>query len=528
MQNLLNKLWIKKSRHLRKTNRGGALCLCLIFAMLLTFAAPGMTLARQGDSGYEGGISSGEAPNKISYQYQEPCFFSGTPVVLSGTLIIKKTYKEDTKTKLQTLTTTYAYSLKNGTTNSMTRNLTFVTIITPNDNGQKTESTQLTKATESLTIDGTTYRIASVTDYELSKSILNDIKPAVNYYMGTLQSKKTYHIGTSSDTIEVEATCNYSGYDEYWSSAEVQMIKQTISQCKPGKDPIIVGDASIDISTTTKKELKYFDNIPELSSVAGGYIQTQQNENILKYTAKLSELDKKKVPTSKVNTYTDSLKLMSSKSQESLISPNLKQIKGHPSEESISLMFGLKAFTDSTVFDPQEYMGRAEFIDSFIKVAKAVPLDPAIKPKKTATSKKNVVVTSLFTDVSTNYTLFNSINEAGTRGIVAGSGKSNFRPEALITVAEAVTMMVNSLGLSGLAPNPAPVTSFKDNDIIPEFARPSMYVAEKIGLIEENAKGYIRPNDKITKAKAADMMKAYIDYLNDGILKEYMERIVSY
>jgi len=248
----------------------------------------------------------------------------------------------------------------------------------------------------------------------------------------------------------------------------------------------------------------------------------------LKYTAKLSELDKNKMPTTKVNTYTKSLKLESFPTQISLSSPNLNQIKGHPSEESISIMFGLEAFKDATDFDPQEYMSRAEFIDTFVKVAKAVPLDPAFKARSTATSGKNVIVTSLFKDVSTEHKFFASINEAATRGIVAGNGKSAFNPEPLITVAEAVTMFVNSMGLNGLAPNPAPVTSFKDNDTIPVFARPSMYVAEKIGLIQEDAKGYIRPRDKITKAKAAEMMKAYIDYMSSGIRKEYMDRIVSY
>lgn len=532
LQNLLDKLWMKKNNQPRKVIRP-TICLCLVFAMLLTLIAPSMTLARQGDSGYEGGISSGEAPNKISYQYQEPCFLSGTPVILTGTLIIKKSLKTDAKTNTQTLTTKYTYALNNsGKAAKLARALTFETTITPQENGQKTESTQLKTATETLTVDGVTYRITNVTDYELSKSILNDIKPAVNYYAGELWSRKTYRIGTgttNTDTTVVESTGKYYGYDEYWSSAEAQVIKQTISQCKPGKDPVIIGNIDIDISTTTQKQLKYYENQPNQISFEGGYVQTQQNENVLKYTAKLSELDKNKAPTQKVVTSTESFKMESFPTRDRLISPNLKQIKGHPSEESISLLFGLKAFKDSMDFDPQEYMSRAEFIDNFIRVAKEVPLDPVFNKKKTTSrSKKDVEEETLFTDVSSNHTFYTSITEGGKRGITAGRGKSQFRPDALITVAEAVTMMVNSLGLDGLAPNPAPVTSFKDNDTIPEFARPSMYVAEKIGLIQENAKGYIRANDKITKAKVADMMKTYIDYMSTGIRSEYMDKIVSY
>lgn len=526
MQNLLDKV-----RTMRKRMKY-AISICLVAAMVFTLVNPGTVLALQGDSGYEGGISSGDAPNKVSFQYVEPCFLTGTPIILSGTLIIKKTLKEDAKTKTQTLTTTYNYSLRNNDkASTLTRALTFVTTITPKENGQKTQSTQLTKASETVNIGGETYKIANITDYELSKSILNDLKPAVNYYAGNLWSKKTYRIGTTTntDTIVVESTGKYYGYDEYWSTAEAQLISQTISMVKPGQDPVTVGNVDIDISTTTKKELKYYENKPDQISFDGGYVQTQRNENILKYTANLSEFDKNKLPTSKIVKFEDSLKLESFPIQTRLVSPNLNQIKGHPSEENITLMFGIEAFKDKVNFDPQEYMSRAEFIDSFVKVAKEVPLDPVFtKKKSTSRTTKATAVVSPFTDVSTDYTYFTSINEAATRGITAGRGKSAFRPDTLITVAEAVTMMINSLGLEGLAPNLSPVTSFKDNDSIPAFARSSIYVAEKIGLIQEDAKGNIHPNDKITKAKASDMMVAYIDYMNSNIRDEYMDRIVGY
>ncbi|MHB8065464.1 MAG: S-layer homology domain-containing protein [Ruminiclostridium sp.] len=563
MRNILIKMLMKKSRQIAKVaiktnigteirkNRGTyikanraikiravTICLSLAFAMLLTLAKPGIAFARQGDSGYDGGISSGEEPNtgtttaatsKLVYDYQEPCFLSGAPVIFSGTLTISKSFKIDARTNIQTLTTTYQYALANAT-NTLARTRVLVTTITPKADGQKTESTQVKTATENIRLNSVTYILAAANknDYVLSKSNLSDSKPAVNYYNGTFMSKKTYHIGTarSTDTIVVESTGNYSGYDEYWSSAEAQIVEQTISQRKPGKADGDIGKINMEISNTTKKELKYYDSISEQTSFEGGYVQTQKNENILKYTAELSELDKNKAPTTKVNKYTNSLKLESSPTQISLVSPNLKQIKGHPSEEPISLMFGLEAFKDTLEFDPEEYISRAEFIDAFVRVAKEVPLDPALKPKQTAKSTKPVTPQSLFSDVSSDHVFFTSINEAGTRGIISGYGK--FNPDTLITVAQAVTMMVNSMGLNGLAPNPAAVTSFKDNDTIPSFARPSMYVAEKIGLIQEDAKGNIHPNDKITKAKAADMMKAYIDYMSSEIRNEYMEKILSY
>lgn len=517
---------------------GAAAALSLVLALFLTLTGPAAAFARQGDSGYEGGISSGETPgatattssSKAVYQYQEPVFLTGTPVVMSGKLTITKRLKTDTKTNKQTLTTTYLYDLQNTTKNTLSRNLTMVTTITPMSNGQKTQSTQLTKATETITIDGTAYRIADVSDYSLSKAITNDYKPAVNYFAGTLNSRKTYHIGTnaSTDTVIVETSGNYVGYDEYWSTAESQLLTQYISQVKPGKTPVQIGIVNLDISSTTKKDLQYYENQPEQISFEGGYILSQYNENVLKYTAKLSELDKNKAPTTKVNTYTNSLKLESYPVKDALVAPNLKQIKGHPQEEAMSILFALEAYSNPGSFDPQEYMSRAEFVDAFVKVAKDVPLDPVFTPKKTSASKKTAAITSVFSDVPTSNTYIDSINEAAQRGITSGKGESLFRPNTLVTVSEAVTMMINSLGLSGLAPNPAPVTSFKDNDQIPSYARASMYVAEKLGLVSEDTKGYIHPNDKITKAKAAEMMQAYIEYMNSGIRKEYMDRLLGY
>lgn len=512
-------------------------------AMMVTMVTPGTAFALRGDSGYEGGISEGENPSltstatstsatsKIQYKYQEPFFLTGVPIVLTGTMTITKKLKTDTKTGVQTLTTTYNYNVPNANNNSLTRAIELTTTITPRENGQKTETTKLASASETLKLNGVNYSISksNPNDYMISKAITNDYQPAVSYFAGTLIGKKTYHIGNSADTIVVDSTCNTVGYDEYWSTAEAQTIKQTITQNKAGQAPLVLGNASINVSTTTTKQLKYYENQPEQISFEGGYYKTQYNENVLKYTADLKELDKGGAPTSKTNTYTNSLKLESFPFNDPLVAPNLKKIKGHPAEESMAIMFGLEAYKDIDHFNPQEYMSRGEFIDAFTKVAPAVPLDPVFKPKTTTTttsSRKKTPVVLLFKDVPEKSKYFASINDAANRGIISKGG--NFRPDSKITLAEVITMTINSLGLSNLAPNPSPVTSFKDNDKIPSYARAPMYVAEKIGLIQGDSKGYIYPTAKITKANAARIMKAYIDYMNSGIREEYMDRILSY
>ena len=514
----------------RKLSRGTS----FILAMVIMLSVPATCFARIGDSGYEGGISSGEAPNKKSFTYQEPCFLTGVPVILSGTVIITKAMKTDAKTNSQIVTTTYKYSSPATSTAKLTRNLTYVTTIKVDETGQKTESTQLTKANETISINGVNYTISSVDNYELSKSILNDIRPAINYYSGTLWSKKTYTVSAGTgvraqDTIVVESTGNYYGYEQYWSNSEVQLINQSITYNKPGKMPEQRGDVTIGISATTTKQLKYYENKPTQISFEGGYTQFQYNENILQYTANLVELDKNKEPTSKTVKYKNSLKMESFPQQTKLLSPPLNKIKGHPLQEEMSIMFGLGAYKEPPAFVPQEYINRAEFVDAFVKIAKEVPIDPALAPKTTSSSKaKKTTVTSPFLDVSTNHEMFESINEAAKRGFVVGTGKNSFRPDAKITVAEAVTILINSIGLQDIAPNPTAITSFKDDASIPEYARAAFYVADKLNLIEGDKKGNINPGAYITKAEAAKLFKSYIDYMSESIRTEYMQKIISY
>ena len=110
----------------------------------------GHAFAREGICGYEGGISSGEVPDNTKFDYKEVTLISGKPVVFEGTLLIKKSQRQDK------LTTTYTYNLRNGE-NTLTRVLTFTAESETKENGQITETVSLTSASERVTIDGVTY-----------------------------------------------------------------------------------------------------------------------------------------------------------------------------------------------------------------------------------------------------------------------------------------------------------------------------------------------------------------------------------
>ena len=125
-----------------------AVCFALIICM-----HPTESFARQGDAGYEGGISSGDVAGKTSYEYQEVCFITGEPVVMKGTLIIKKQTKQDK------ITSTYTYSLKNvDKSATLTRILSFTTAVTTKENGQIVEESSYTKApSETIKFGSTAY-----------------------------------------------------------------------------------------------------------------------------------------------------------------------------------------------------------------------------------------------------------------------------------------------------------------------------------------------------------------------------------
>ena len=500
-----------------------AVCFALIICM-----HPTESFARQGDAGYEGGISSGDVAGKTSYEYQEVCFITGEPVVMKGTLIIKKQTKQDK------ITSTYTYSLKNvDKSATLTRILSFTTAVTTKENGQIVEESSYTKApSETIKFGSTAYILKSS---EFTRSSLVDPKPAINYYAGNIWGKKVYQIGTtaSGGSITFETTGSFYGYDQYWGSAEVEILNYVFTGEKNNSGEIDKwgGTASVSLSSNVTRQLKYYKNQPDEISFEGGYVETQYNNNVLEYTSRLPEFDSNGVSTDRMISKSDSLIIETFPVQKRLPSAVLSSVRGHWAEDNIRLMFGLEVFKgDGVGFRPDQYITRAEFTAAIVKAAKEVPSDPALATKiasRAQTSKKQVLI-SPFDDVSIDNIYFAQIDSAFKRGLINGKGKNLFGPNESLTVADALTIFIRALGLEALAPSPMAVTSFKDNDLIPASARNAAYVAARIGLIQGDDKGYLKPNEKLTKARAAAMINRLITYMQSGIRDEYRGNIINY
>ncbi|WP_265446520.1 S-layer homology domain-containing protein [Acetivibrio straminisolvens] len=512
--------------------RGLAFITTIFIIMIIAGGLP--VYAREGDGGYEGGISSGEAPGKTSFEYKEVCFITGEPVVFEGTLTVKKTLKQDKTTGKNVITSNYTYNLKNLEKDAtLTRFLSYTTTLTEKGNGQIIEETGFGgRCTEVVRIGSTTYTLES---YDFTKTNIKDPKPAVDYFAGNLWGRKTYRTGTGTNSGEVivEISGDYYGYNQFWGTVETQVINYVIESQKKSGGVIDRwgGTASVSISSTTTKKIDYVENKPDVISFDGGFVESQYNNSILQYTAKLPEFDHQGVSTDRMVETKGSLMIESFPTSRRLLVPELNHLRGHWAENDIKALYSLEIFKENPArFDPQEVMTRAEFAEAIVLAASEVPKDSLLVESKTTKKSSNIKeeIISPFNDVPTGSKYFESINSAFKRGMISGRGDKIFAPEDYLTTADAITILIRVLGLEGLAPSSGAVTVFRDSDDIPGYARNSVYVAYRIGLVMGDDKGYLKPNDYITKARAAVIINNFIDYMRNDLKKDYRDRIVNY
>lgn len=508
----------------------------LILIIILTgIPWPIRVSARMGECGYDGGISSKQASyanqRRLTYNYREVCFITGEPIVFEGILTIEKSLKNDQ------LTTRYRYALNN-TEKSATldRNLEFRTTLSKKENGQTIEETVLARMPqETISIGDVTY---TANEYEFTRTNIIDPKPAVNYYSGNVRSSKVYEIGGAAGTVKVETTGSFYGYEQYWGCTETQVLNVVI-ECENmvgGKIDKWGGTANIKLSSSDIKQLKYEENELYLISFQGGFILSEYSSSILEYVSRLPEFDKNGVSTDNIITTQKSLKLESFPSEARLPVPDIRHLRGHWAEKDVKLLYSLDLFNgNSLMFEPEQLITRAEFTAAMVQAAKEVPADPALASKtssnrttRTQRNSKNTKVEPSFKDVLTDNIYFASIEDAYKRGLIAGKSNGMFYPGHSITVAEAVTIFIRALGLESLSPGTYAVTSFRDDNMIPNFAREAVYVAQKIGLVRGDDKGYLRPNESLTKARAAAMINRFLEYMRDGMRKDYRDGIVNY
>lgn len=507
-------------------------CSYKIFTVILTIIiamTPLNALAVEGTMGFSGGISVVDPIEKSEYQYSEMCFITGVPVILTGTLTIKKTDKNDV------VTATYTYKLSNTEADTtLNRVVIYTTTRETKVNGQITESTKLSRTpTEVINVSGKTYRLI---DSGFTQSMITDPKAAINYHTGEFSERKVYAIGTdvTQDTVTVTQSGRTYAYDQHWSSTETQRINMVVETDIKSADPPVNwgGAAEIVVSSATLYQVDYAENEPTHISFNGGYVKKQWMESTLDYTARLPEFDKNGLPTDVLKTYKDTQSLGTQMELSRLMVPNIKHLNGYWAEEPISVLFGLEILPgNGENFNVGRYLTRREFVGILMNALKDIPIDPDVRTTTTntrRTSSKKAPEISPFKDIEPGDLYYDEIKEAYQKGITSGNGNGNFGPNVYITNAEAIKMIVTALGLENLAPYPQAATPFTDNDSIPAYARNSASVAAILGIIEPDYMGRFNPSNRLTNENAANLIFDLINYMGNELIKDYRDRMIDF
>lgn len=499
-----------------------------LILLIFILAKPITSFAYMGSMGYEGGISAADPFEKNTYVYREVCFLSGTPIVLEGEMTVKKSVKNEL------ISTTYTYNLSNVEHDAtITRVIVINTYTETSENGQTREKSEVVgRPTEIVRIGSTTYVL---NNYEFTRSGITDKQPAVYYNVGEYMLKKIYSINNNGGNVTVEMTGTQYGYDQYWSSAKSGMVDVYIySKSDPASSTNEWGGfAEVFVSNVSKKGFQYIENQPFQISFEGGYVEKDWEEGVLEYNAQLPEFDMNKNPTGVLKNYYEKMGIEPKPTMTRLMVPDLKHLEGHWAEESAKILYSLGVIPGTGEdFNPEQYITRSEFTVMLVRALKDIPEDPDLITRQRTTttnrSRSKEPEISPFLDIKIGDTFYADIKTANDRGIITGTGNSYFSPERHITSSEVVTMIIRALGLEGLSSYPNAITPFVDNDDIPAYARNSVDVAYRIGLVSGDSRGYFRPNEKLTYQKAAVLLCDLIEYMGEDLVKDYRERFLSY
>lgn len=493
-----------------------ALILAAVFiaSPLVAFAAP---------AGFEGGVHN-------EYQYQEVVFITGVPIVFSGELKISETSRSGTDR------VTYKYTLtdKNAVEKTkLTRTVTFETEYTnKDDKGQTIGRTVLTRFSERIEIGGDRYELEH---YQFSKSDVIDNRPASDFYSGNFEAKKTYSINRDEGEVVITISGGNVGYENFWGSTETQIINYYITYQRrmldeDGEVQNISWDGSVraEVSDSMTKRLVYSENEASLSSFYGGYVRTTNRELVSKYQYDLPRM-RDGIPDKKQR-IRDSIKLTKSMvpKVERLPVPKFRDVMGHWAEEYISKLYSLDVFDEShNFFTPEAPMTRAEFTKGVIRACDIrTSMDDS--EKRSARRRKEPPEESPFKDVSVDDANYQYIKQGLEKNIITGVSKDLFMPNAALTRAEAVTILMRALGFISRAPNPGYYTSFSDDDKIPSWARDSVYVAREIGIIQGDSYNRFNPNKVMTRAEASAMLVRFLEFLEKDLQRDYRENIILF
>lgn len=178
----------------------------------------------------------------------------------------------------------------------------------------------------------------------------------------------------------------------------------------------------------------------------------------------------------------------------------LTDVKGNWAEDVIAKLvaMGIVNGTADGTFQPQEKVEGAQFIKMLSLAANLNTDNQAMKG---------------FNDLPDGFWASQYIGAAESHGIVKGDDDEAFDPTQPLTRAQMAVLLIRALGLEDQAEALAEqggATQFTDASSVPEWARGSVELAARLGLIKGMADGTFQPNLPADRAQAAALIERFL------------------
>lgn len=511
-----------------------------------------------------GGIKRDMTLKKNVYYYEEMFFLTGKAILLKGTVTIP----EIPKTKNYNLNVKYNVFNKNEKI-TLDRQVNYQIESEYKKSGEQVISNWTIKEgglKESFEIGDKKYEL---TGFQFDNSELKDKKAAIEFKSGNIFYKKVFHsdgdLSDEGSKIEIIANSESNlGFENFWSSTNSLIIDKEIkfSNLGTSKNPSKIGpldklnekedswEAKVKYKVSSKKtkSLEFIENNVKNISFRRGILQSTNTEDTLSYEYDLPVLDKKETSTEaddkdktidkekehksanpfERNKNSASLAAFLFKKSTRLPVPKFKDLESHWAEDDIFKLASLEAFPHTMAFFPDDLITRAQFaravvnsIDSIAEESEALRKEEFIKSKRKGAKK------IIYEDIRRDDINYIFIEEALKKNIMIGEGDGQFLPTRPLTRAEAITVLIRTLGVDDIAPAMDFKTGFKDDAKIPSWSKPAIYMSKYIGFVDGYKDNTIRALRHMTRAEAASMLSRFIEHLRKEISIDYREKLID-
>jgi hypothetical protein len=481
--------------------------------------------------GYEGGI-------KNDMEYRELFVLTGKPVLLKGEM---KHYIGAMRDGKRQDRLTYRLESEDKDI-ALNRSMTFdVRLEEDKQKRQVVTLYELVRFSESINVKSQGRRADRYTldKCELYSSTVTDMSPAVDYYSLSIKGKRVYLINRDEGSAIVELSGSGVGYEHAWGATETRdtdyiiSVKRDTVSAEGATTEEWVGSQRVIQSFNRTRDLAYVPNEPTQISFKGGYLETVKDESVARYSYNLPRFDKEgNILKDRYVKDEHEIKLSTVPTQKRTFVPKILDIGGHWAEGEIDKMLSIGVLSPTgQYFGPRSPATRLTFARGVARLLNIVERGEKMTQISENLSRRRMKRPEEppppFDDIKSNGEDLEYIKNLDITGVMQGVGPGRFGPNQVLTRAQAVTIMIRSLGLEHLAPNPPYHTGFGDDMDIPTWSKDAVYVARGIGLAHGDMAGYFRPHDPMTNGEAAAFLSRFLTYLQVDLKKDFRERIIS-